>query len=234
MFVLLAQAEKRYTVSKYERDQLRKRHVFLYNLPSPDPKQQKRFAEEATQQRQRLEGAFGETIQLYSDVYQGVDQLHEKTVTEILVSYGVSSFPGEYEQIVQCVKSAEAAESWETGKADKHVSEAVNLAIEIKLRRKDAAWGAPGTSNLPEGSCTPWPPACMTCRPAAWACPSSNPDGRRDVGLVGVGVDPAVLVDRAGSVVGGVLHASVAAPSKRGTRVSDASVQHSAHHAGGS
>ena len=139
MFVLLAQAEKRYTVKKYERDQLRKRHGFLYNLPSPDPKQQKRFAEEATQQRQQLEGAFGETIQLYSDVYLGVDKLRQKTVTEILVRYGIPSFPGEHEQIVQCVKAAEAAESWETGKADKHVSEAVSLAIEIKLRRKYAA-----------------------------------------------------------------------------------------------
>ena len=32
MFVLLAQAETRYTVSKYEREQLRKRHFFLNNL----------------------------------------------------------------------------------------------------------------------------------------------------------------------------------------------------------
>ena len=139
MFVLLAQAETRYTVSKYEREQLRKRHFFLNNLLSPDPKHQKRFAEEAIQQRQRLDGAFGETTQSYSDVYQSVEQLHGKTVTEILVSYGVSDYLGEYEQIVQCVKSAEAAESWETGKADKHVKEAVNLATEIKLRRRDAA-----------------------------------------------------------------------------------------------
>ena len=48
MFVLLAQAEKSFTVKQYECDQLRKRNGFLQNLPSPDPKQQKRFAEEAT------------------------------------------------------------------------------------------------------------------------------------------------------------------------------------------
>ena len=45
----------------------------------------------------------------------------------------------EYQQIVQCVKSVGAAESWDTSKADKHVKEAVHLATEIELRRKDAA-----------------------------------------------------------------------------------------------
>ena len=139
MFVLSAQAEARYAVNKYEREQLRKRHIFLNNLFSPDPKQQKLFAQEAIQQRQRLEEAFQETTKCYSDVYQGVEQLHEKTVTEILVKYGASGYQGEYEQIVQCVKSVGAAESWETCNTDKHVKEAVNLATEIELRRKDAA-----------------------------------------------------------------------------------------------
>ena len=78
-------------MKKYERDQLRKRHGFLHNLPSPDPKQQKRFAEEATQQRQQLKEAYGKTLQLYSDVYLGVDELRQKTVTEILVRYGIAS-----------------------------------------------------------------------------------------------------------------------------------------------
>ena len=139
MFVLSAQAETRYTVNKYEREQLRKRHIFLNNLFSPDPKQQKLFVREAIQQRQRLEEAFQETTECYSDVHQGVEQLREKAVTEILVRYGIPTFQGEYEQIAQLVEAAEAAESWDTGKADKHVREAVNLAIEIKLRRKEAA-----------------------------------------------------------------------------------------------
>ena len=139
MFVLSAHAETRYAVNKYGREQLRKRHIFLNNLFSPDPKQQKLFAQEAIQQRQRLEEAFQETTKCYSDVYQGVEQLHEKTVTEILVKYGASGYQGEHQQILQCVKSVGAAESWETCNTDKHVKEAVNLATEIELRRKDAA-----------------------------------------------------------------------------------------------
>ena len=139
MFVLLAQAQKSYAVKQFERDQLRKLHAFLQTLPSPDPEQQKRAAEETTQQRQQLEEAYRKTLLLYSDVYLGVDELRQKTVTEILVSYGIPSFQGEHEQIAQLVEAAEAAESWDTGKADKHVREAISLAIEIKLRRKEAA-----------------------------------------------------------------------------------------------
>ena len=44
------------------------------------------------------------------------------------LSYGNPTFQGEYEQIAQLVEAAEAAESWDTGKADKHVREAVSLA----------------------------------------------------------------------------------------------------------
>ena len=80
-----------------------------------------------------------ETILLFSDVYDGVNELHQKTVTEILVHYGLPTFPGEYEQIVQLVEAAEAVESWETDKADKRGREAVALATEIKLRRKEVA-----------------------------------------------------------------------------------------------
>ena len=126
-------------MKQFERDQLRKLHAFVQTLPSPDPEQQKRSAEETTQQRQRLKEAYEKPLQLYSDVYLGVGELRQKTVTEILVHYGTPSFQGEYEQIAQLVEAAEAAESWDTGKADKHVREAVSLAIEIKLRRKEVA-----------------------------------------------------------------------------------------------
>ena len=95
MFVLLAQAEKSFTVKQFKRDQLRKLHAFLRTLPSPDPEQQKRAAEETTQQSQQLEEAYRKTLLLYSDVYVGVGELRQKTVTEIMVRYGVPSFQGE-------------------------------------------------------------------------------------------------------------------------------------------
>ena len=139
MFVLLVQAQKNFAVKQFQRNQLRKLHVFLQKLPSPDQEQQKRAAEETAQQSQQLEEAHKETLLLFSDVYAGVGELHQKTVTEILVHYGLPTFPGEYEQIVQLVEAAEAVESWETDKADKHVREAVALATEIKLRRKEVA-----------------------------------------------------------------------------------------------
>ena len=53
-----------------------------------------------------------------------------KAATEILVKYGAPAYKGEYQQIVQCVKSAGAVESWDTCKADKHVKEAVHLATD--------------------------------------------------------------------------------------------------------
>ena len=109
----------------------------MQKLSSPDQEQQKRAAEETAQQSQQLEEAHKETLLLFSDVYAGVSELHQKTVTEILVHYGLPTFPGEYEQIVQLVEAAEAVESWETDKADKRGREAVALATEIKLRRKE-------------------------------------------------------------------------------------------------
>ena len=135
MFVLLAQAQKSFAVKQFERDQLRKLLAFRQTLPPPDQEQQKRAAEETTQQRRQLEEAFRKTILLFSDVYAGVGELRQKTATEILVRYGVPTSPGEYEQIAQLVEAAEAAESWDTGKADTHVREAVALATEIKLRQ---------------------------------------------------------------------------------------------------
>ena len=97
---MLAQAHKSYAVKLFERNQLRKKHAFEQTLPPPDQEQQKRAAEETTQQRRQLEEAFRKTLLLFSDVYAGVGELHQKTVTEILVHYGLPTFPGEYEQIV--------------------------------------------------------------------------------------------------------------------------------------
>ena len=119
---MLAQAQKSFAVKQFERDQLRKLLAFRQTLPPPDQEQQKRAAEETTQQRQQLEEAYRKTLLLYSDVYVGVGELRQKTVTEILVRYGIPSFQGEYEQIAQLVEAAEAAESWDTGKADERRS----------------------------------------------------------------------------------------------------------------
>ena len=91
MLVLLAQAQKSFAVKQFERDQLRKLLAFRQTLPPPDQEQQKRAAEETTQQRQQLEEAYRKTLLLYSDVYLGVGELRQKTVTEILVRYVIPS-----------------------------------------------------------------------------------------------------------------------------------------------
>ena len=74
---MLAQAQGNFAVKQFQRNQLRKLHAFVQKLSLPDQEQQKRrAAEETAQQSQQLEEAHKETILLFSDVYDGVNELH--------------------------------------------------------------------------------------------------------------------------------------------------------------